>query len=462
MIFVLTLFLGLLTISLGIWVYRLKASLKEHFILENELQYEVGHDALTGLINSSLLIDRLDQSIKNAERHEQKVAILYLQVNYFKQINTASGFDITNEFLQILSQKLLECVHEDDSVSRVQGDEFVIVIDHFEELSFIQGLLDNIMAISDEILSVNHHRINFTFSIGISLYPNDKVDTMSLLNHAYTAMKLIKTTTSHGYKYYTLELGEEAFKNEKLEYELIEALDDNQMEVYYQPQFNIQNEVITGVEACVRWRHPTMGLITAEEFIVLSEEIGFITTLDTWIIEKSIRQFIILDNQDLTLSINVSMLTLQQDDFLEKINILLEDNTMNERLSFEIREYEFISISDEGVDKLKELSALGIKFTLDNFGSASSSLKNLKKSPIDTIKIDRYLIMNFEDNKEVIKTIIDIAKNMDMTVVANGVQSQEVRDFLLEHSCTKAQGHMYNKGSSLEEVEKSLSSLLAH
>lgn len=465
MTLILIAFLVIIIIGLIIWIRELKKSLKEHFVIENALQHEVGHDDLTGLVNESLTIDRLSQAIKNAQRYEYKIAVLYLGIDYFKQENNSSGFDIPNEFIQLLSTKLVESIGEGDTVAIVNGDEFIILLEDCEDTAFVQSVINDVMDISKELFSVQHHKINVTFSLGVSLYPNDNVDTITLLSHAFTAMSLVKNAGGNGYKFYTPELAKQAFLNGKLEHELVESLKGEQMQVHYQLQVDAKDDKVIGMEALARWKHPTMGLCLSEQFISLSEEIGFIIEIDLLIIQEAIKQCRKWTEAGLnhgTLSLNLSLRTLEQDGFVDKIKEILKDDCIKDCLCFEIKEKQIMQNPQRYFDTLNELHSFGIRFTIENFGTDSFSLEYLQKLPIDKIKIDRSFVEKIPESikdANTIKTIISIAKNMEIEVLAEGVETQEQRTFLLENSCSQMQGHFYYKPLPADEVQKKLQEL---
>ncbi|MDF1875849.1 bifunctional diguanylate cyclase/phosphodiesterase [Sulfurimonas sp. SAG-AH-194-I05] len=459
MTIILIAFLVFIIISLLIWIKRMKRSLKEHFEIERELQYEVGHDGLTGLANASLTTDRLNQAIKNAKRYKKKIAIFYINVDYFQQINNSAGFDISNEILEYISEQLLEIFYESDTVARIEGNEFVIVIDSFSDAAFLQSLVDKIMKISKKALHIQHHKINVHFSIGVSIYPDDSVDAFTLFSHAYTAMRMIKSSACNGYKYYTQELAQDVFKNERLEHELVDSINENQMEVYYQLQINTKDNSLIGMEALIRWRHPTMGLITPEKFIHLSEEIGFVVAIDTWVMQEAISQYKKWHEDGLnprTLSLNLSMQKLEEENFVNEVKSILENTPcLKENLSFHILETYIMHNPKRFIKKLHELSALGISFSIDNFGAFASSLEYLQKLPIDKLIIDRSFIVNILENKNdanIVKTIIAIAKNMNLGIIAEGVETQEQSTFLVKNKCFHMQGNFYHKPETVAEV----------
>ena len=457
---ILILCLSLAVISLLIWVYRLKKSLQEHFIIERELQYEVGHDELTDLVSIPVAVDRLSQSIRNAKRYENKIAVLYIGVDYFKQVNSSSGFDIINEFLQILSDKLVDTVENNDTVARVNDNEFLVILESFEDIDFVNAAVEDIMKIPDEIFFVKHHKIKCSFSIGISMFPNDKVETMSILYHAFSVMDLVRKDGGNGYKFYTPELSEQAFTNSKIEHELVESIQNNEIQVYYQLVYNAQEDVIIGVEALTRWKNPVMGLVEPDVFIPLSEEIGFVSSIDKWVIQEAVRQYKIWHEDGLrpgVLSLNISFARLEEKGFLEDMKqLMLENECIKGNLCLDITKSKFTLEAKHLVATLNTLKKLGIDVALDNFASNNVSLVYLAKLSLSRLKINRFLIHNIKENEAIIKTIIATAKNLNLAITAKGVQTKEQQDFLFDNACYEMQGDLYNKESSAQVIEKEL------
>ena len=449
-----------MVISLLIWVYRLKKSLQEHFIIERELQYEVGHDELTDLVSISIAVDRLSQSIRNAKRYKNKIAVLYIGVDYFKQVNSSLGFDIINEFLQILSDKLVDTVTNEDTVARVNDNEFLVILESFEDIDFVNAAVEDIMKIADTAYLVKHHKIKSSFSIGISIFPNDKVETMSILYHAFSMMELVRKDGGNGYKFYTPELSEQAFANSKIEHELVESIQNDEMQVLYQLVYNAKEDYIVGVEALTRWKNPVMGIVEPEVFIPLSEEIGFVSSIDKWVTQEAVRQYTKWHEDGLDpgiLSLNISFARLEEKGFLEDMKqLILENECIKGNLCLDITKSKFMLEAKHLVATLNTLNKLGIAIALDNFATNNVSLVNLEKLSLSRLKINRFLIHNIAKNEALIKTIISTAKNLNLSITAKGVQTKEQQDFLLENDCYEMQGDLYTRESSAEEIEKKL------
>lgn len=460
MTIILFIFLFLAIIALVIWVRNLKKSINKSYQIIHNLQYEAGHDGLTGLVNSSMAYDRLVQSIKNAKRYDYKVAVLYLELTYFKQLNNISGFDISNELLEVIAQKLSDITRKEDTVARVDGNEFVILLENFKNTHEIEPTIENIMNIPKKMLKIKHHHIQVIFNLGISVYPDDKADAYTLFSHAYTAMNMTKGKGFSRYLFYTPELFEEAFKNEKKEHELVDSLNNNEIQIYYQLQVDGKNNTRVGMEAYIRWIHPLRGVMSAGELIHLAEEIGYIVYLDQWVIKTSINQFQAWNKAGLNpgkLFINLSTLTLMQGDFIAVIKLLIEaDDSIKEFLCFEINETQLMKHPGAIMEKLNELHSLGIELIVDNFGSHFSSLVYLERLPVKTLRIGSSFILRFKQNENIIKTMIAIAKNMQMDIIAEGVETSEQRDFLLQEGCSKFQGFLYHKPEPAKEIIKRL------
>jgi len=456
-------FLVFIIVGLIVWIKNLKKSLREHFVIEHELQYEVGHDELTGLVNGSLAIDRLSQSIKNAQRYDNKIAVLYIGIEYSKQINSSMCFDINNEFLRLFAQRLVHHTKKEDTVAFVSDHEFLILLEDRDKSLDIKNFADKLIDISKDVFAVQHHKINVFQSIGISVYPNDNVDTMTLLSHAATAMQMVKEEGGNSYKFYTPAMAEEAFLNGKLEEELVESIKNKQMQINYQIQIDSEDRKIFGVEALARWEHPMMGKCTSEQFISLAEEIGFIVDIDKAVVNEAFAQCKKWYENSIEfkrLSLNISTQSLLQDNFVSEIRKVIDENPfLRDALIFEIKEKELMQKPNWYIEKMKDLEKMGIKFAIENFGIYPTQLQYLEKLPIDSIKIDRSIVANIQKNKKIIKTIIAIAQSMDIKIMAECVDSDEQCEFLSENASIRMQGYFFHKPMSADKVEEELKAL---
>ena len=448
------------TVFLTIWIFKLKKNINESAILEHELIYESEHDALTGLANGTLLLDRLNQSIKNARRYKKKIAVLYLGLDNFKTTNDTYGTAVCDEVLHSFSQKLLEVIRHSDTVSRIGGDEFILILDHFDNTTFIRAVIDKIMSLSKETFLIDGNKINITFSMGISLYPDDSSDPKMILHHASTAMHTVKNSGRDGYKFYIQELENQVLKREELEHALVNSLEKNQMEVYYQFIIGSDDTSIIGMEALLRWKHPAMGMLAPEHFIPLAEEIGFISDLEEWVMNTSILQFEKWHSQGLdtgVLSINLSIKRLKKEGFIQSIGELINKNPqLQEYLVFELSENQIMQESEEHINNLEKLSHFNIKLSLDHFGVGCSSLAKINKLYLYEIKIDPSIVQTSLNNSELIGTIISLAQNFNLKITAVGVESKEQLKLLKDLNCTRIQGDIYHKASPAPAIERIL------
>lgn len=447
-------------ILLLIWVFKLKKNIKEYFIAEHDLLYESEHDALTGLANGTLVIDRLKQSMKNARRYKNQIAVVYLGLDNFKEMNNSVGSDICDEVLQTFAAKLLKTIRQSDTVSRIGGDEFIIILDHFENAAFIRSVVDKIMQISKEPMTIQSHKLDLTFSLGVSVYPDDSNDSTAILNHASTAMHTVKSEGRDGYRFYTAELEDEARKRGKFERDLSQSLENNEMEIYYQLQIDSKTTSILGMEALMRWNHPQMGMILPEQFLPVAESLGFVIDLEEWLMHTSITDFEQWHKEGLqtgNLSLNLSVKRLQKEGFMRSLGNLMNRNTqLHDYLCFELTENEIMREPEKYTQNLGKLSRLGFKLSLDHFGLACTSISHISGLFLYGIKIDSSLIKDSTNNPQAVQAIIALAKNFKLDVTAVGVETKEQLQFLAQNNCTSIQGNIYHKAAPADSITRIL------
>ena len=460
---IVSLFLLLIVVLLLFWSFKMKKEIKKRKIAEKNLKHLAEHDPLTGLPNRILFADRLKQAMKNAKRYEESVAVLFIDLDHFKNVNDSLGHSAGDKLLQDVSKRLKNSVRQSDTVARLSGDEFAIILDHFNHVDTIISVVQNIMHSLEKPLYIENQELYITLSLGISLFPEDAQDTDTLIKNADTAMYKAKNSGRNNYQFYTSDMTKKAFERIVLENQLRQSINLNQMEVYYQPQINAKNNTIIGMEALVRWNHPSLKVVSPDKFIALAEDIGFIVELDEWVMKEAVLQFKQWHQDGLNpgiLSLNLAVQRLEQNGFIKSINNIIEEfNISTEYLSFEITETKIMKHPKKAIQSLNELGKLGIKVAIDDFGTGHSSLSYLKKLPINKLKIDRSFIKDIPDDlddMEITKTIIAMAKNLHLEVIAEGVETIEQRDFLLENGCDEIQGYLYHKPSPADEIENIL------
>lgn len=430
---------------------------------QDKLKYQAEHDSLTGLPNRVLFTERINEFIHNARRYNEKIAVLFIDLDHFKDINDSLGHRIGDIFLETVSKKLTLAIRQSDTVARLGGDEFAIIINRFYNFDVVTSVIQNIMLSFNTPLLIKEHEIYASLSIGIAIYPDDAIDAETLIKNADAAMYKVKNSGRNNYQFYTADMTERAFERVVLETQLRQSIEKNQLEVYYQIQMNAKENSIIGMEALVRWNHPDMGVVSPAKFIPLAEDTGFILQIDKWVMKESITQFEKWNKDGLNpgvLSLNLSMLLLERDEFIQDIKDIVKELDIDTSwLSFEVTETQIMKNPDKSIKKLNELNKLGIKLSIDDFGTGHSSLSYLKKLPINKLKIDQSFIRDIPDDLddvEITKTIISMAKNLKLHVIAEGVETKQQRDFLLENDCHEIQGYFYHKPSPAVEIEKSL------
>lgn len=426
---------------------------------EEQLKYNALHDMLTGLPNRRLFRDRLTSAIIHAQHNQESIAVLFLDLDRFKFVNDTLGHDVGDTLLMNTADKLLRIVSTRGMVSRIGGDEFTIIL--------VKITKEEVAEIAQRIVSVFSHsivnkveEITLTLSIGISMYPLDGEDLEMLIKNADTAMYFSKEKGRNLYQFFTSDMNEILNHKRILENALSYAIERNELELFFQPKYNLTTGRITGVEALSRWNHLERGIISPAEFIPIAEETGLIVSIGEWVLHEACiqlkqweRQFELL----LPLSINLSKRQFYDKNLISTITRILEETGVNPHdLELEITE-SIMERADEGLVILSQLKQLGFIISMDDFGTGYSSLSYLKKLPIDTMKIDRSFINETDTNHidyKILTTIIRLAQSMEMNIIAEGIESEIQQAALLELGCTEGQGFLFSKPLNVEDFNK--------
>ena len=431
---------------------------------QEKLKFQAEHDSLTGLPNRILFLDRLNQSIKHAKRHNEKVAVLFMDLDHFKEVNDSLGHDVGDELLKRVSNLVQEVIRISDTVARIGGDEFTVMIERIDNEDVITDIIQKIMQTLKDPHILNDHVLYTSFSIGVAVYPDDGHNAEELLKNSDTAMYKAKSTGRNRYQFYTDDMTQKALQRVMLEASLRRAIFNNEFEVYYQPQVDGRDDKIIGMEALVRWNHPENGLTSPAEFIPIAEDTGIIIDIDNWVMKSVMKQATIWHSEGLDrgrLSINLSVLLLNNKDFISFVKKNLEKTGCKpEWLEFEVTESQIMQDTIESIKLLKELGDMGIKISIDDFGTGYSSLSYIKQLPIDKLKIDQSFIKDIiedEDDREIVRTIIAMAKNLKMHVIAEGVETKEQKEFLVENGCHEIQGYFYYKPLPVQDINTHIS-----
>lgn len=412
---------------------------------EAEIQYLAYYDQLTSLPNRTLLRKEIDELVHN----KKQFAILFIDLDQFKQVNDSLGHSTGDKLLQILSSRLKECIQADEKVFRFGGDEFIVLLKDFANVEEIKIRSQHIINHVSKPVPLNKIQLFITPSIGISIYPTHGTHIESLIKNADMAMYKAKTNGRKQCILYTEDLGNHVIENFELANEMNEAIAKEQFLLNYQPQVNVDTGEIVGVEALIRWHHPTKGIISPATFIPIAEETGLIIQLGKWILKRACldrKQWLDQGVKDIRVAVNISIIQFQQDDFVDCVkNILNEVGLDSKFLELEITESIAMDNHEKVIKKLQTLKENNIFISIDDFGMGYSSLNYLKQLPIDQLKIDRSFIKDIIETNDVsiIQSIVSMAQSMCLSVVAEGIEYPGQVSILKSLDCTIAQGFLY-------------------
>ncbi len=436
----------------------------ELHLQRRNLQHQAYHDTLTGLPNRSLFSDRLEQAVEKAKRNDTLFALFFIDLDRFKQINDSLGHAIGDELLKVVTERLKVTLRKEDTLARLGGDEFTIIM---EELSHAQDasiLAQKVLEVLQQPITINNHALYVSSSIGISLYPQDDTDAGNLLKYADAAMYRAKEEGRNNFQFYSAEMTELALERLLMTTSMREALKNEEFVIHYQPQIDAENNKLIGMEALVRWQHPTKGLLSPIHFLSLAEETGMIIELDHWVMRTAIQQVGAWYAEGFNpgvLSVNLSMKQLEHRDFIPLVQETVETyNFRPEWLKLEVTEGQVMQRPEEAIAKLGQINALGIGISVDDFGTGYSSLSALKRLPINTLKIDRSFLIDVPEDTEdaaIVKAIIALGKSLDLSLIAEGVETAVQKEFLLANGCKNIQGYYYSRPINSEEIHTLLS-----
>ena len=423
------------------------------------LHHQAHHDMLTGLPNRTLFNDRLHQSIEKAKRDNTNLALFFIDLDRFKQINDSLGHEVGDKVLKEVTQRLESKIRTEDTLARLGGDEFTIIMEGLTKVQDAVLLAEKILNIMAQAIQIDGHSLYVSCSIGISLYPQDDTSLSNLLKYADTAMYKAKDDGRNNYQFYSAEMTELAFERVVMEASLRQALEKNEFVVYYQPQIDASSGKLIGVEALIRWQHPTMGMVPPYKFITLAEETGLIVEIDRWVMRTAMQQVSQWYKRGYNpgvLALNLAMKQIHSDDFLDvlKYNMTVNDFKA-EWLELEVTEGQVMKRPEEAITKLKHINNLGIAIAIDDFGTGYSSLSYLKRLPINKLKIDQSFVQDIPGDEEdvaIVKAIIALAQSLNLDLLAEGVETNEQKEFLINNGCKNVQGYYFSRPIPAEEI----------
>jgi len=435
----------------------------EHIMQAKLIEHQAYHDTLTNLPNRTLFQDRLQQAIKNSQRHNEKFALLFIDLDQFKKINDSLGHHIGDEVLIEAAKRFSSLLRGEDTLSRLGGDEFTVILKNIKDEKSAATAAQKLINSMKEPVEIAHHTLHISASIGISIYPNDTTSQEDLVKFADTAMYKAKDEGRNNFQFYSAEMTKNAFEKVIMENSLRVAIQEKQLDVFFQPQYDGRIDKIIGMEALVRWFHPHMGMISPAEFIPIAEENGLIIAIDEVVMRKAMQQISQWYQQGLNpgkLALNLSMKQLADNNFMTYLQQTMQEFSFNPQwLELEITEGQMMKNPEQSIKKLKRLSKMGIEIAIDDFGTGYSSLSYLKKLPLHKLKIDQSFIRDIpQDNDDVAitKAIIAIAQSLNLKLIAEGVETKEQKEFVLKHQCYAIQGYLYSKPINATEMEKLL------
>lgn len=430
---------------------------------EDKIRYQAYHDSLTGLPNRDAFSERIKESIKRATRHNKIGALMFLDLDRFKLINDSLGHDAGDKVLQVTAKRIQACMRETDTVFRLSGDEFVIILEDLNKDECSSNVARRILEEMAEPISLNELEVIVNISIGITTFPKDDADGDVLLKEADIAMYRAKEAAHNHYEFYVHELNTLVSERLLLETDLQLALQNDEFVLYYQTKVDCDSSEIVSLEALIRWDHPKKGIIQPDDFIYLLEDMGLINDVGNWVLMVACQQaqkWIENGVPPVRMSVNVSAKQFRNPNLINNVKTALSVSGLDAKyLELELTESMFVVNTEHAITIMHELKSLGLSLSIDDFGSGYSSLSCLKLFPVDFLKIDRAFIKDLASNNKdaaITTAIIALAKSLDLGLIGEGIENEEQRAFLQDKGCTELQGFLFSKPVSADELEQAL------
>jgi diguanylate cyclase (GGDEF)-like protein len=434
--------------------------MSERKAAQERIEFLAHHDALTGLPNRLLLRDRVEQAQAQAVRLHSRVALLFLDLDRFKTINDSLGHPVGDALLKAVVDRLKGCVRESDTLSRQGGDEFVILLNDVRDSEAVARVADKIHQRMSEPIVLGSQSLNTSFSIGIALCPDDGEDFDSLLQKADTAMYHAKEAGRNGHRFFTEQMNRKVVEHMTLETQLRSALENREFVLHYQPQMDLHEGGIVGVEALIRWNSPENGLVSPARFIPVAEDSGVIVPIGAWVLGEACRQARAWQDAGLppfVVAVNLSAVQFRRMDLVNTvINALVLSDLDSQWLELELTESILIQDAEATLDSVRRLKALGVKLSVDDFGTGYSSLAYLKRFAVDKLKIDQSFVRDLvtdPDDAAIVRAIIQMAHSLKLKTIAEGVESEDLSNLLRLFHCDEIQGYWLARPMPADELQ---------
>ena len=418
---------------------------------EQNLRFFASHDPLTGLSNRTMFNDRLHQALAQAARFERSLALLFIDLDGFKDVNDTHGHTVGDVLLAELANRLRASLREGDVIGRMGGDEFVVLIEEFTEAGQVSEVAKKLLDTVSRPFTLQGRDCHVTASLGISIYPDDGKDADTLIKNADMAMYLVKQQGKSSYRFYSPQMNVHLVERLSLESGLRRAIELGELTLLYQPRVGVSDGQVSGVEALMRWQHPTQGMIGPGEFIPVAEDAGLIAAIGEWALHSACRQARTWRDHGLPLlrvAVNLSQKQFLQESLIQVVREALHRTALEAgRLELEITEEMVIRNPERAMRLLAQLKEAGVRVVVDGFGTGYSSLSFLRRLPIDSVKVDRSLIGELPGNADaaaLTRGVVAMAHSLGLTVIAEGVETREQLEFLREHGCEEMQGNYFS------------------
>ncbi|WP_425802720.1 putative bifunctional diguanylate cyclase/phosphodiesterase [Desulfitobacterium sp. Sab5] len=439
------------TLNVGFLLRHLEQKQKELENLSQQLEFLANHDVLTALPNRRMFEQKLSETLLNAENSSKIAAIVFCDLDRFKYLNDTAGHAAGDVVISTVAHRVKQTIRTDDFLCRIGGDEFVLCINDITSLEDVKVIIQRILLTIELPIAFNTIEYKISASLGISIYPRDSKDPSALLRYADIAMYRSKARGSGNYTFFTPEMANALVRQSRIEANLRNAINQGQFILYYQPLFDIKTGKVIKAEALIRWNHPELGLVSPNEFIPLAEDTKLIIPIGKWVLRTAIKEAKKwhINGYPIKISINISSIQFQQNNCAQIIQEFLDEAKLDPQyLELEITERVALANPDSIIRKLNKLRSLGVQIAIDDFGTGYSSLSYLKKYPVQSVKIDRSFIQDITTStcdRNMLEAMLIMAKNLDYSTVAEGVETSEQLSLLTQMGCDVAQGYLFSK-----------------